>query len=113
MNFDIQKFVSYNVDPTGMDYKEPEHGCIKCAMVESLGLEAESYSCPLGLVSYHNCHKVFEDFGGEAFADLMEEAESMLFANRPVEVVKKFVIDGMLAQGLVRLESLPSFLEVK
>jgi len=40
MNFDIQKFISYNIDPTGASYILPDMGCIKCAMVESLGYTA-------------------------------------------------------------------------
>jgi hypothetical protein len=111
MNFDIQKFISYNVDPTGMDYKKPEHGCIKCAMVESLGYEAASKSCPSGSVHYSQAYRVFCDFAGLAFAELMEKAEVALLERAPVETVKKFVIDGMLAQGLIKTESLPSFSE--
>lgn len=118
MKFDILKFMAYDIDSSdhGEDYTTETGGCVKCAMVESLGLSARradsnrvEYDDVAGIILASReggkmRPRPFEIFGGEAFQELMDNAERTLMRGEDSATVKKFVIDGMVAQGLIKQE---------
>ena len=106
-NFNLEFFLKYDIDSSdgGSIFMTPTGGCVKCAMLEACG-----YGVIGGILlkrgegelfNYSDSFQKFEDVSQE-FQVLMNEAESMLFRGNTSEKVKKFVIDGMVKQGLIK-----------